>query len=136
MRKVCGGDIVRSRATRFTTNYITLESLLKNMADLKKIFISNEWASHKLSRSTIGQEVEVLMFDHTYWEKVFKLVSIYEALYTVLRIVDFEVVPTMLFVYELIRVMKQNLHQLNAKDWVKTISQIIGIEPPNILFMQ
>ena len=76
---VCGGDIVCPGATRFTTNYIALESLLKKRADLKKIFISDEWASHKLSRSTIGHEVEVLMFDHTYWEKVSKLVSIYEA---------------------------------------------------------
>ena len=121
MRKVCGGDIVHPGATRFATNYIVLESLLKKRADLKKIFISDEWASHKLSRSTIGHEVAVLMFDHTYWEKVSKIVSIYEALYTVLRIVDSEVVPTMPFVYELIRVMKPNLHQLNAKDWVKRI---------------
>ena len=121
VRKVCGGDIVRPGATRFATNYIALESLLKKRADLKKIFISDEWASHKLSRSTIGHDVEVLMFDHTYWEKVSKLVSIYEPLYTVLRIVDSEVVPTLPFVYELIRVMKQNLHQLNAKYWVKTI---------------
>ena len=121
VRKVCGGDIVRPGATRFATNYIALESLLKKRADLNKIFISDEWASHKLSRSTIGHDVEVLMFDHTYWEKVSKLVSIYEPLYTVLRIVDSEVVPTLPFVYELIRVMKQNLHQLNAKDWVKTI---------------
>ena len=121
VRKVCGGDIVRPGATRFATNYIALESLLKKRADLKKIFISDEWASHKLSRSTIGHDVEVLMFDHTYWEKVSKLVSIYEPLYTVLRIVDSEVVPTLPFVYELIWVMKQSLHQLNAKDWVKTI---------------
>ena len=121
VRKVCGGDIVRPGATRFATNYIALESLLKKRADLKKIFISDEWASHKLSRSTIGHDVEVLMFDHTYWEKVSKLVSIYEPLYTVLRIVDSEVVSTLPFVYELILVMKQNLHQLNAKDWVKTI---------------
>ena len=49
MRKFCSGDIVRPEATRFVINYITLESLLKKMADLKKIFISDEWASHKLS---------------------------------------------------------------------------------------
>ena len=57
MRKVYGGDIVRPRATRFATNYFVLESLLKNIAYLKNIFISNEWAYHKLSRSTIGHEV-------------------------------------------------------------------------------
>ena len=61
------------------------------------------------------------MFDHAYWERVGKLVSIYEALYTVLRIVYSEVVPTMLFVYKLIRVMKENLIQLNAKEWVLEI---------------
>ena len=51
MRKVCGGDIVRPGATRFATNYIALASLLKKRADLKNIFINDEWASHKLSRT-------------------------------------------------------------------------------------
>ena len=102
MRKVCSGDIVRPRATRFATNYIALASLLKKRADLKKIFINGEWASHKLSRTTVGREVEGLMFNHPYWEKISNLVSIYEVLYTVLRIVDSKIVPTMSFVYELI----------------------------------
>ena len=121
MRKVCGGDIVRPRAIRFATNYIALASLLKERDDWKKIFISDEWASHKLSRTTVRREVEGLMFNHPYWEKVSNLVSIYEALYTVLRIVDSEIVPTMPFVYELSRVMKQNLHTLKVKEWVKNI---------------
>ena len=47
--------------------------------------------------------------------------SIYEAILTVLRIVDLEVVPTMPFVYELIRLMKANLDKLKAKEWVKHI---------------
>ena len=66
IRKVYGGDIVHPGAIRFATNYIALERLLRKRVDLKKIFISNEWASHKLSQSTIRHEVEVLMFDHTY----------------------------------------------------------------------
>ena len=40
MRKYCGGDIVQPGATRFATNYIALESSLKKMVDLKKLF---EW---------------------------------------------------------------------------------------------
>ena len=103
---------------------------------MKKIFISDEWASHKLSKSTIGHEVEVLMFDHTYWEKVSKLVSIYEALYTVLCIVGSKVVSIMSFVYELIRVMKQIYINSMPKIGSKQSSQIVGIEPLNILFMQ
>ena len=107
--------------TRFATNYIFLYSLLKKMVDLKKVFISNEWSSHKLSQIEVGYEVERLMSDHQYWEKVEKLVSIYEALYTVLRIVDSEVIPTMPFVYELIQLMKANLDRFKAKEWVKLI---------------
>ena len=109
MRQFCGGDIVRAGAIRFATNYIALDNLLKKMVDLKKVFISNEWTSHKLSRIEVGHEVERLMFDHKYWENVEKLVSIYESLYTVLRIVDSEVVTTMPFVYKLIWLMKTNL---------------------------
>ena len=86
MRQVCGGDIVRPGATRFATNYIALNSLLKKRVDLNKIFIINELASHKLSRTEVEHEVERLMFDHVYWEKVEKLVSIYEVLYTVLAL--------------------------------------------------
>ena len=61
------------------------------------------------------------MFDYEYWEKVEKLVSIYEALYIVFRIVDLEVVPTIPFVYKLIRLMKENLDRFKAKEMVKHI---------------
>ena len=106
MWKMCDGDMVRPGTTRFATNYISLEILLKKKADLKKVFISDEWAQHKLSHTLISKEVKKLMFDHMYWERMGKLVSIYEALYTILRILHSEVVPTMLFVYKFIRVMK------------------------------
>ena len=112
---------MRLGATRFATKYIALDSLLKKRVDLKKIFISNEWASHKLSWTEVGHEVERLIFDHVYWENVEKLVSIYEALYTMLHIVDSEVVITMPFIYELIRLMKANLDRLKAKEWEKHI---------------
>ena len=65
------------------------------------------------------------MFNHAYWEKVSNLLSIYESLYTVLCIVDSEIVLIISFVYELIRVMKQNLHALKAKDWVKKNHHIL-----------
>ena len=42
MRKVCGGDIVHLGATRFATNYIALDCLLKKRVDLKRINISGE----------------------------------------------------------------------------------------------
>ena len=103
-------------AIRFATNYIARESLLKKRADLKKIFISDEWASHKLVDQPLDMRLKYSCLIIHIGRSLIKLVLIYEVLYAILRIVDSEIVPTMSFVYELIWVMKQNLHQLNAKD--------------------
>nr|CAN73152.1 hypothetical protein VITISV_025361 [Vitis vinifera] len=123
MRKYYGGDIVRPRAIKFATNYIALDSLLKKMVDLKKLFMSDKWAQHKLSRTKLGRELEQLLFDHTYWDILTNIVSLYEPLYVVLRLVDSEVVPTMLFVYELMHVIKENLIRQGAGDWMFKIIQ-------------
>ena len=63
-RKYYGGVIVWLIATRFATNYITLHNLLKKMVYLKRLFMSDKWAAHKLSRTNIGRDMEKLMFDH------------------------------------------------------------------------
>ncbi|KAL6321025.1 hypothetical protein AAG906_012002 [Vitis piasezkii] len=51
------------------------------------------------------------------------IVSLYEPLYVVLRLMDSEVVPTMPFVYELMHVMKKNLTRQGAGDWMFKIIQ-------------
>ena len=42
MRKYCGGDIVWPGVIRFATKYIVLDSFLKKMANLKRLFMSDE----------------------------------------------------------------------------------------------
>ena len=76
------------------------------MVDLKKLFMGDEWAQHKLNRTKFGRDLEQLMFYHSYWDRVTNVVSLYEPLYVVLQLMDFEVVSTMLFVYELMHMMK------------------------------
>ncbi|RVW31338.1 hypothetical protein CK203_106080 [Vitis vinifera] len=51
------------------------------------------------------------------------IVSLYEPLYVVLRLVDSEVVPTMPFVYELMHMMKENLIRQGVGDWMFKIIQ-------------
>ena len=85
--------------------------------------MSDEWAQHKLGRTKLGRELEQLLFDHTYWDILTNIVSLYEPLYVVLRLVDSEVVPTMPFVYELMQVMKENLIRQGAGDWIFKIIQ-------------
>ena len=55
---------------------------------------------------------------HQYWDRVTHIVSYFEPLYVVLRIMDLEVVPTMPFVYKLMQVMKENLIRQQVGDWI------------------
>ncbi|RVX01126.1 hypothetical protein CK203_022736 [Vitis vinifera] len=55
--------------------------------------------------------------------RLINIVSLYEPLYVVLRLVDSEVIPTMPFMYELIHVMKENLIRQGAGDWMFKIIQ-------------
>ena len=57
-------------------------------------------------------------FNHQYWDRVTHVVSYFEPLYMVLRIMDLEVVPTMPFVYKLVQVMKENLIRQQVGDWI------------------
>ena len=58
------------------------------------------------------------MFDHSYWDKVTNIVSLYEPLYVVLRLMDSKVAPTMSFVYQLMHVIKKNLICQGIGDWI------------------
>ncbi|KAM1826106.1 hypothetical protein ACFX13_025498 [Malus domestica] len=111
MREFCKGEIIRPATTRFATNYIALDSILKKKARLKQLFTSDDWANHNLSRSNTGLMVESIVLDHTFWTQSEHVCQVFEPLYKVLRIVDIEVYPTMGAVYELMRVVKDELER-------------------------
>ncbi|KAM2071203.1 hypothetical protein ACFXTH_039730 [Malus domestica] len=97
MREFCRGEIIRPATTRFATNYIALNSLLKKKAGL--------------NRSNTGRMVESIVLDHAFWSQTEHVCQVFEPLYKVLRIVDTEVYPTMGAVYELMRVVKDELER-------------------------
>ncbi|KAM0995696.1 hypothetical protein ACFX13_005845 [Malus domestica] len=80
MCEFCKGEIIRPATTRFATNYIVLDNLLKKKARLKQLFTTDNWANHNFSRSNAGRMVE-------------------------------KVYPTMGAIYELMRVMKDDLER-------------------------
>ncbi|CAL8121667.1 unnamed protein product [Prunus armeniaca] len=75
------GEITRPATTQFTTNYIALDSLLKKKSGLKQLFTSEDWANHNFSRSNAGHMVESIVY------------------------------PTMGAIYELMRVVKEELER-------------------------
>ncbi|CAN6585860.1 unnamed protein product [Malus baccata var. baccata] len=121
MREFCRGEIIRPATTRFATNYIALNSLLKKKAGLKQLFTSDDWANHNFSRSNTGRMVESIVLDHAFWSQTEHVCQVFEPLYKVLRIVDTEVYPTMGAVYELMRVVKDELERKHGARWVVKI---------------
>ena len=47
--------------------------------------------------------------------------SIYKPLYSILRIVDTEVVPTMPILYDMFHIMKEKISKLKGKKWILKI---------------
>jgi hypothetical protein len=57
-RKNTGGkELVRSGITRFATNFLTLESMIDQKANLRKMFSCDEWNASQWSKKAEGKEI-------------------------------------------------------------------------------
>ncbi|XP_048321112.1 uncharacterized protein LOC107423774 [Ziziphus jujuba] len=121
MRETCKGDIIRPGLTRFATNYLALDSLVKKKAELKQLFTSTDWTSHNYSASKEGQTVENILLNHIFWDQAHKMCQLFEPLYKFLRIVDTDVYSTMGTVYELMQIVKEELDKMHGAKWILKI---------------
>jgi hypothetical protein len=93
-------ELVRPAITGFATSFISLQSLLKSMLDLQRMFLSNEWVACVYSTKQDGQAIAQLVgHDLIFWSGVGEVCTISEPLVKVLRLVDGEK-PTMGYLYE------------------------------------
>ena len=121
MREFCKGETIRAVPTRFATNFISLESLIKKKVGLKQLFTSDWWVSSNFSQTPHGRVVENIILDPQFWNMAENVCKFSEPLYKVLRVVDIEVYPTMGAVYELMRVVKEDLEKKHEAKWVVKI---------------
>ena len=115
IRKATGGELLRSAITRFATNYIALQSLLKHQTGLKEMFRSHVWLQSSYAHTNDGKEVEGLINSKNFWERVQKIILIIEPLYEVLRVVDDDRTPTLGLVYAKLQVAKNKMQQVSPK---------------------
>jgi len=92
-------ELQRSAITRFATNFITLQSLLKCQFELKQMFVYDEWRDCRYSRREDGKAIARLVYLDSFWEGMEEVCSISEPLVKVLRLVDGDK-PTMPYLYE------------------------------------
>jgi hypothetical protein len=112
MRQFTGNrELVRPAITRFATSFISLQSLLKSMLDLQRMFLSNEWAACVYSTKQDGQAIAQLVgHDLIFWSGVGEVCTISEPLVKVLRLVDGEK-PAMGYLYEAMDRAKEAIYR-------------------------
>lgn len=121
MRSITKGDLIRPGKTRFATNHIAIDSILKKKSDLRKLFTSSAWNENAASRTRDGKRIEKRVLDGTFWDGMEAVHKIYKPLYEILRIVDTEIQPTMPILYDMFERVKQQISQMRGKKWVLKI---------------
>eukprot|EP00253_Pinus_taeda_P033830 PITA_33830 len=101
MRKCTNNkELVRPAFTRFSTTFISLQSLLNSMWEVKSMFLSADWRSLSISRKPEGEGIcRLVSYDLSFWAGVEEVCAISEPLVKVLRLVDGEK-PAMGYLYE------------------------------------
>ena len=100
-------DIIRLGITRFATNFVPLESLVRYKTALRDMWESPEWSNSRLGKSkdATTKEVHQLILSSTrdalsFWKKADQVLQLFEPLVKVLRLVDGNDKPTMSFIYK------------------------------------
>jgi hypothetical protein len=92
-------ELRRPTITRFATNFITLQSLLRCQFELKQMFVCDEWRDSTYSRREDGKAIARLVYNDSFSEGVAEVCSVSEPLVKVLRLVDSDK-PAMGYLYE------------------------------------
>ena len=113
-------DLLRPGITRFATEFISLESLIRYEADLKRMCTTNEWREFNKdkSRKSLRDKVSNLILTDRFWKKAGEVQTIMEPLVKVLKLVDQDKKPTLLIIYEVMDRAKLAI-KASIKQWEK-----------------
>ena len=100
MRKFTNGhEILRPAPTRFSTNFVALQSLYKQKDALRTMVISKEWTSAPHAREVKTRKFVDLVLDQQFWKDCASICNFSEPLVRVLRIVDSDERPAMGYLF-------------------------------------
>lgn len=89
MRAQTGGrELKRPGKTRFASQFLCLQSILKEEQPLRFLVASEEWRSADQCKSEEGLEVTLIIQGNTFWEAGRELIAVAVPLVKVLRLVD------------------------------------------------
>ena len=94
-------DLLCLGITRFATEFISLQSLIRYEGDLKMMSTTNEWCEFNKDRSknSLRDKVSNLILTDRFWKKAKEVQTIMEPLVKVLKLVDQDKKPTLSIIY-------------------------------------
>ena len=94
-------DLLRPGITRFATDFISIEILIRYEQDLKRMCTTTEWRefNKERSRSSVRDKVANLILTDRFWKKAREVQNIMDPLVRVLKIVDQDKKPTLSIIY-------------------------------------
>ncbi|XP_019442245.1 PREDICTED: uncharacterized protein LOC109346961 [Lupinus angustifolius] len=93
-------ELVKHVVTRFATSFLSLERLYENKANLRKMFVSDEWTTNKLSKEIKGNEATKIVLMRSFWKNDAYTMKGIGLLVKVLRLVDSEKKVVRGYIYE------------------------------------
>ena len=80
-----GKELVRPGVTRFATNFISLQSVVEQKVNLKRMFLGPEWMASRHGKTLEGIGIVALVFNDAFWRDAEEIIAVTEPLVKVLR---------------------------------------------------
>ncbi|KAJ1259661.1 hypothetical protein BS78_10G173100 [Paspalum vaginatum] len=110
MREAIGGELVKWNATRFGTNYMFLESMLKKKDQFMGWMVSREYRNSRYFGTSMGRYAFECMTNLEWWNNVEWVINDVEPLYMLLRFADSDKTPNLGEVVMEYQNMRQTYH--------------------------
>ncbi|XP_075663226.1 uncharacterized protein LOC142632767 [Castanea sativa] len=105
-----GRELCRPAITRFATNFLSLQSMLRFKKELRQMFTSDKWLSCPHAKTAVGKEIsKIVLEDYSFRSQCTHIVKVSEPLVRVLRLVDGDEKPAMGYLYKAMDKAKEEI---------------------------
>ncbi|XP_065869956.1 uncharacterized protein [Euphorbia lathyris] len=110
MRKRTGGrDIIQLARTRFTSIFLTLETIVSLKDHMHQMFTSASWMQSSFSKQRAGIEVAEILVDPRFWSLSDQILNVAKPLLSVLYLLDCQDKPSSGFIYDAVEKAKKSI---------------------------
>ncbi|KAK4385538.1 hypothetical protein Sango_2677800 [Sesamum angolense] len=113
-------ELLRPGITRFATEYIVLESLIRHQMELRQLCTCDEWRTfnNTARRRNEASQVSEIVLTERFWKKARECCAVMEPLVRVLKAVDQDKKPTLCIIYEAMDRAKMTI-KASVRKWEK-----------------